>query len=351
MQSIYQAFKSNLLKTFRNATWLSENSARKSLLNLVQRRLLHWYATRHNQRDALNAVSLPDYAQVEFFQSIKRTSEPLSAGTVVVQGSLENMTTCDWLTVEHELIKAQLQHGDRHAVPLSALKSDSAGKRVLPSLFYHNLPFSRDYAEIFAALAVWSITTIIPVMIVGAIISKAAIMMMGYIVLTQLGIGVLSLILSLALSSYADSVQRERMLSEMAKGLSSDWDDVLNMKTFEDALLMAWLAECMRALQNSPTPQLIPDFLAHSPTDVLDFLASVLTRNGVISDTDVKRIQLCILSSIEKSCDRESQLRNSIAGVDFSNLREVPSDSTTTNAQMNAQAQPLFADNLAKQTV
>lgn len=311
MKPIYTVIKSHIQKQVSNGMLLTKNTAVSTLANIVERRLVHWHAKNSGSTTVLDTLSVSHAEKSTILSSIKQLSDHTPPGNVVVQGSLRDLTMSDWLDVEQALIIARLRQGNTLKIPLSTLQAGLRTSTEFPILFRNHIPIKRDMVAISLGAFVLSfIAGLLFIAISLAFdVDRTLVNAVGNILSVCL---ILSMQCIAASLSWLNFKSRWDVLNAARAGLSTNWDDVLNMKTFEDAILTGMLAHRIHYLQQARVDLPLPDFLAHTPSEVFDFLfATANTKhNSQVAQT------------IRTHVEADAAGPNVVSGLSFDNLVE-----------------------------
>lgn len=332
MKHIYLVIKDHIQSQLQTGAFWSAKKLPDILVCAASRRVMHWQMQKQGHDNTLDAQPVDEADKRKFLADIKQLSASVPPGTVVIQGDINTLTSSEWLQVEHALLTTTLKYGKKTAIPLETLKSTLREHRSVPAVFNHNIPLKRDYTAICIRFAVLMYMAMFLTLIGSMASGVPYINNASTAFFTSLGISASVGVITL---SYHCAVNSKKIKEALAEGLSATWDEVLAMKTFEDACLVGMLADCVLKLQKHMPTLPLPDFMAYTPTEVLSLLFSVNGYNGRICDENVERI-----CSLVKEIDANKAPTCIVSGIDLSNLREDTSKNTTTQTAIT----PRFMD-------
>lgn len=300
----YNEIKKTMLNSLNAGIWRNSISKQEKGIwsDYVGRRLLHYFMLKIGCADAINSVRVNSDQQTKLLYAIRQSALSLKNKPVQVDADLNTLSNSDWLELELKLLHEQLQQGLTRPVYGPDLLEKARPDSFVPAVIRKFTPW---YVKSFTLVNVVSIIglTLISLLPVEAMIAivPGAVVSWGLILdFEQAGI-------------------KNKFESLALANLSTSWDDVFQMKTEEDAILLGMIAGTIHVVQASFPDIEIPDFLSLSPATAYRIVSRTLNEDGCFDIDNAKALFLA--ATTLPKMEVEASHRNIIQGVDLSMLQ------------------------------
>lgn len=315
----YNSIKNKFLDVLSRGKWKSdvEDNASGLWSCYVGRRLLHYSMLKNNDMTALNAVKVHPDQRAALLAAIRESASKVQPGAVQVEGDFNALSNSDWLTLELMLIRAQICNPSNRGVNGYDLINKASAIAETPAILRKYRPW---YTRKYFILALMGSLYFTGSTLSGYSLSDGGLIMFG--------------IFSMWLGSRMSVYGVRRHFEDIAlKNLSTTWDDVFNMKTEEDAILLGMLTGTIHAALDERPDLQVPDFSRMSPATAYQIVSRTLGPEGEVDAEQA--VELFEAALKLTAISRHSKSADIVQGVDLSVLR---APTSRVNAERRSRA-------------
>lgn len=314
MINFYSGYKAKIQTMLGKKVWVKALTRTRSdwLSSFLNRRLLHRFCLQAENKKTLDSISMHSGNLDSVLKVVHHATQHVTPGKVVVQGDMTQMKISDWLHLDLLLIKEQLNSETVFDVSNHALTAFMARRAYMPAAL-------RDYKPLWLKALVGMPGCFLDMLAMFSVYHASLHYSFGLLATTAMFCGLFVWLLAhVGLAINSCRYQYDAFEDHMLPFISTTWDDVFEMRSAEDAILLGLVSGVIHKAQQEDANVSIPNFLAMAPSQAFKILVRSLRNDGMI--TGVKAIDAFNTLGLTSNKEIARQSTSTVAGYDFSVL-------------------------------